>query len=151
MPSTNLQFGNSVAVSGDTVVVGNQTDGDPTTCLYCGAAYVWVRSGPGSWSPQTKLVLPSVQYRDAELNAVLDALRQQISKATDGKQAINFVMQLPPEQAKTSISLSLTNIPATEVLKYIGALANVSFTYDKYAIIVRPASPTAATEPQASK
>src|SRR6266853_3087237 len=93
------------------------------------------------------VVLPSVQFKDAELSAVLDALRQQLAKASGGKQAVNFVVQLPAEQAKTPITLSLSSVPFTEVLKYIGALANVTFTYDKYAIMVRPAT-AAQAEPK---
>ena len=88
------------------------------------------------------LIVPSVQFREAELTAVLDALRLQVGKLTGGKQAVNFVVQLPEAQAKTPITLALSNVPFTEVLKYIGTLAGVSFTFDKYAIMVRPASNT---------
>lgn len=96
------------------------------------------------------LIVPSVQFREAELTAVLDALRLQVGKLTGGKQAVNFVVQLPEAQAKMPITLALSNVPFTEVLKYIGTLAGVSFTFDKYAIMVRPASNTgpAPAEPK---
>lgn len=99
------------------------------------------------------LMIPSVQFREADLGAVLEALRQQVTKLTGGKQAVNFVVQLPEEQAKTPITLSLSNVPFGEVLKYIGTLANATFTFDKYAILVRPATgagsePKAETEPK---
>ncbi|MBN2243444.1 MAG: FG-GAP repeat protein [Acidobacteria bacterium] len=45
-------FGDSVAISGDTVVVGADYDGD--NGVESGSAYVFVRSG-GSWSEQQKL------------------------------------------------------------------------------------------------
>ncbi len=98
----------------------------------------------------SSLMIPSVQFREAELTAALDALRLQVTKQTGGKQAVNFVIQLPEAQAKTPITLSLSNVPFAEVLKYIGTLANTTFTFDKYAILVRPAAPTSA-EPKADE
>jgi hypothetical protein len=96
------------------------------------------------------LILPKVDFKDATFSSTLDLLKQNVKKLTDGKQAVNFVVQLPEAQANTSVTLSLTNVPFTEVLKYLGSLANVSFTYDRYAITVRPAAPTAqATTPPA--
>ena len=95
----------------------------------------------------SRLILPSVQFKEAQFSAVLDSLKQQSAKLSDGKQVANFVVQVPEPQASTPITLSLTNVPFTEVLKYIGSLASVSFTYDKYAISVRPAGGTAKTEP----
>jgi hypothetical protein len=92
-----------------------------------------------------RLILPTVQFRDAEFGAVLDALRQQAEKLSGGKLPVNFVVQLPEAQAKTAITLSLSNVPFTEVLKYIGSLANVTFIYDKYAIMVRPAGAATTT------
>jgi hypothetical protein len=88
------------------------------------------------------LIIPSVQYREAELTAALGALRQEVGRLTNGKQIVNFVIQLPEAQAKLPITLALSNVPFTEVLKYLGTLAGVSFSFDKYAIMVRPASNT---------
>ncbi len=101
----------------------------------------------------SSLMIPSVQFREAELTAALDALRLQVTKQTGGKQAVNFVIQLPEAQAKTPITLSLSNVPFAEVLKYIGTLANTTFTFDKYAILVRPAATAAPTsgEPKADE
>ncbi|PZR73394.1 MAG: hypothetical protein DLM73_10790 [Chthoniobacterales bacterium] len=46
-------FGNSVAISGNTVVAGAPLDGDKGT--NAGAAYVFVRAANGNWSQQQKL------------------------------------------------------------------------------------------------
>jgi hypothetical protein len=37
------------------------------------------------------------------------------------------------------VTLSLTNIPLTEALRYLGGLVNAKVEYDKYAIVIRPA------------
>jgi hypothetical protein len=95
----------------------------------------------------SNLILPSVQFKEAQLSAVLEALRQQVNKLTEGKQIANFVVQVPEPQASTPITLSLSSVPFTEVLKYVGNLAGVSFTYDKYAITVRPSASVKAEAP----
>lgn len=101
-------------------------------------------AGAGSQEKQlAKLVLPKVEFKDAALKAALDYLKQSVAKQSEGKQAVNFVIQLPEEQANAPVTLSLTNIPFTEVLKYLGTLAHVSFSYDRYAIMVRPAGSAA--------
>jgi hypothetical protein len=49
----NARFGISVAIDGDTVVVGADTDSE--TFTYAGAAYVFTRNG-NTWTQQAKLV-----------------------------------------------------------------------------------------------
>lgn len=90
-----------------------------------------------------KVIVPKVELKEASLTAALEFLKQNVAKLTDGKQAVNFVVQLPETQANAPVTLNLTNVPFTEVLKYIGTLAGVSFAYDRYAIMVRPSAPTA--------
>jgi hypothetical protein len=102
------------------------------------------QANSGSQEKQlAKLIMPKVDFKEASLKATLDFLKQSVTKLSDGKQAVNFVVQLPETQANAPVTLSLTNVPFTEVLKYLGSLAGVSFTYDRYAITVRPAGPTA--------
>ncbi|HEX8296874.1 MAG TPA: hypothetical protein VF593_11270 [Chthoniobacteraceae bacterium] len=93
------------------------------------------------------LIVPAVQFREASLSASLDFLKQQVAKLSEGKQSVNFVLQVPDEVAKAnSVSLNLNNVPFTEVLKYVGSLANVRFVYDKYAILVQPAGAGASAQ-----
>jgi len=98
------------------------------------------------------VIMPQVQFRDATLGAALEFLRLQVKKASNDKVAVNFVVQLPEAQAQTqTVTLNLTNVPFTEVLKYLGGVANISFVYDKYAIIVRPAGTAAAAPASTAK
>lgn len=84
-----------------------------------------------------KLIIPKLEFRDATLGSAIEYLRQAVTKASDGKQSVNFVLNIPDEQAKTqTITLALSNIPFTEVVKYIGELAGLRFDYEKYAIKV---------------
>ncbi len=91
------------------------------------------------------LVIPKVEYKEATLDSVLEALKKSVAKLTDNKVALNFVAQIPDEQLRTqTVTLSLTNVPFTDVLKYVGSVANVRFTFDKYAILVKPLAPGTA-------
>nr|WP_315474141.1 FG-GAP repeat protein [uncultured Rhodoferax sp.] len=73
---TEDRFGTSVAISGDTIVVGAETEGSnqatitngstasaDNSTLYAGAAYVFVRSG-SSWSQQAYLKASNVGVDD---------------------------------------------------------------------------------------
>jgi general secretion pathway protein D len=95
-----------------------------------------------------KLIVPKVEFKEATLGSVLDFLKQTAAKASEGKTAVNFVVQLPDEQVKTkTVTLSLTNVPMSEVLRYLGGLADIDFAYEKYAILVKPHVATTQTAP----
>ena len=84
------------------------------------------------------LIVPKVEFKEATLGSVLDFLKQTAAKVSDGKTAVNFVVQLPEDQVKKTVTLSLTNVPMSEVLRYLGGLADIDFTYEKYAVLVKP-------------
>lgn len=97
-----------------------------------------------------QLIVPKVDFREATLGSVLDVLKQAASKHSDGKIAVNFVVQLPPDQVATrTVTLNLVNVPMSEVLRYLGGLAQVEFAYEKYAILVKPRSAPATPAPAA--
>jgi hypothetical protein len=102
-----------------------------------------VQAGAGAVQEKqlSAIILPKIEFREATLGSALDFLKQQVNKQTAGKQVVNFVVQLPEEQVKKqTVTLSLANVPFTEVLRYLGTLTNTSFTFEKYAIAVRPSS-----------
>jgi hypothetical protein len=59
LPSVNAEFGCSVAISGDTAVVGACQENS-----YTGKAYVFVRSTEGAWSQQAELIGSNTQRYD---------------------------------------------------------------------------------------
>ena len=90
------------------------------------------------------LIIPRIEFREATLGAALDAIKKKADEASGGKLPVNFVLQLPEETVKSQVvTLNLTNVPFTEVLRYLGGLANVTFAYDRYAILVKPAGGSA--------
>jgi len=62
-PETWDQFGNSVALSGETALVGSHGDNSSYTIQDSGAAYVFVRSGT-TWTQQAYLPNPSPDWND---------------------------------------------------------------------------------------
>ena len=90
------------------------------------------------------VIVPKVQLKDATIGAVFDYLKSMAAKLTEGKVAVNFVLKLPEETVKTqTISLSMSGVPYTEVVKYVAELANLQVEYQQYAVLVTPKPGTA--------
>src|SRR4051812_37275412 len=81
------------------------------------------------------VIIPKVDFKEVTLGSALDYLRQTVAKVSDGKASVNFVVQLPEDQVKTQpVTLVLSNVPFTEVLRYLGDVAGLQFEYEKYAV-----------------
>ena len=95
--TSGANFGNAVAVSGDTILVGarKQTVG---AAAEQGAAYVFVRQSDGSWGPQAKLVAGDGAARDqfgcsvalSGNRALIGACRDDIGASADQGSAYVF-------------------------------------------------------------
>jgi hypothetical protein len=101
----------------------------------------------------SKLILDKVDFREATLEDVLDFLRKKGTQLGGGKVAINFVQQIDEPMRTAKITLSLQQVPFSEVLRYIGELVGAQFVYEPYAIVMKPkgspASANAAPPPPA--
>lgn len=92
------------------------------------------------------LMIPKLDFKEATLGAALDYMKKAADRLSNGKIAVSFVVQAPPEFVNSQpVTLSLSNVPFTEALRYIGGIASLNFTYEKYAIVVRPMSNAAAS------
>lgn len=94
-----------------------------------------------------KIILEKVDFRDATLVELLEYLRQKGNQLGEGKVAVNFVCQLDEQAKGARVTLTLQKVPFTEVLRYIGELANVQFSFEPYAIVVKPRGATAGNAP----
>jgi hypothetical protein len=100
------------------------------------------RKGGGSGSVEkqfAQLILPQVQFKEATFTEALDFLKKKVTDVSGGKQTANFVVQ-PGIDPSSKVTLSLTNIPFTEALRYLGELVSAKIDYQKYAIVIRPAN-----------
>ena len=94
-----------------------------------------------------QLIIPQIQFKEATLGSALEFMKKKAAELSGGKQAVNFVVQPGVDQTGTVVTVNLTNIPFTEALRYVGELANITFQYQKYAIVVRPRSAVATNAP----
>jgi len=90
------------------------------------------------------LILPHVELNDATFGTALEYLKQ--SAAKQGVTDVSFVVQAPQDIVDTKkVTLNLSKIPFTEVLRYMGELTDLKFSIEKYAIVVKSSQATAAS------
>ena len=84
------------------------------------------------------VAIAGVNFRQATLDSVLDFLVQSVRESSDGELALNFVPKLTAdEMRRRRLTLQLqSRVPLTEVLRYVGQLADVNFRNDTHALIV---------------
>ena len=95
-----------------------------------------------------KLIMEKVEFREASLAEALDFLKQKGNQLAGGKVAINFVLQLDEQAQARKVTITMQKVPFSEVLRYVGDLADVQFMYEQYAIVVKPKG--GAQPPQAA-
>ena len=98
------------------------------------------------------LTIPKFKFEDASFGTVLEYLTQKSTELSGGKVTANFIYKGPAEDRdKKLITLSLANVPLTEVIRYVGAQAGVRFTYDKYAVVGTPLAEAQKADAAAAK
>lgn len=95
------------------------------------------------------LVLPKVEFRDATFSSALEYLRQQAVKQSGDKVKVSFVVQLPPDiTEKQTATLNLVNVPFLEALRYLCEQANVTFSVERFAVVVKKKVAVETAPPQ---
>ncbi len=120
-----------------TVLELNPKNTQATTYLRTIAARQAQSGGPAN-TAYDSIIIPKINLRDATLDSTLEFLRQRVEELTGGQTTVNFVPQLTPEQLAKKITLTLQNVPFPVALKYLGDVARVQFSVEKYAITVKP-------------
>lgn len=99
-----------------------------------------------------KVTLPEVQFEDASLAEVLEALDMLVRKQTKDQFSPNFVIQdSSGELAEKKVNIRLRNVPAKVILQYALDQARALARYDAHAVLIRPAgapSPKPAAKPK---
>lgn len=81
------------------------------------------------------IVLPKVEFRDAQLTDVVQFL-QQASVANDpGRKGINIVLDLKDLKPAT-LTLALRDIPLSEALRYVAELCGLRVKYEPQAVVI---------------
>jgi hypothetical protein len=95
----------------------------------------------------SETVVPEVKFRDANAFDVLDTLQRESKKLTADKSEINLVWQVPPDAKLSKITLNLKQVPMLDVIKYVTAIAKLSYRVDARAVVIYPAEPEPAPVP----
>lgn len=98
---------------------------------------------PGNTSTESEykgIVIQKIEFRDATLGAALDFLKKKVADQTGGKKSVNFVLQLSPEQQNAPVTLTLSDIPFTEALRYIAESIDAKVEYQKFAVVIKSKS-----------
>jgi len=101
----------------------------------------------------TKLTLKKVEFVDLDLQTATEVLTTLAITESGGKIKPSFVLKGIPEDSP-KISLHLSNVPMTEVIRYVSSLTKTTVRYDKHAIVLTSnrsaekatVKPTEATE-----
>ena len=91
------------------------------------------------------ITLPKVAFEETEFSDAIAGLRQMIETESkklhgeDNAYTPNFMITDPTAKlSEKKVSLSLDNVPATTVLKYLLESAGATARFDKHAIVIRP-------------
>lgn len=84
-------------------------------------------------------MIKEINFNKATLAEALEALDLFASEATDEKFTPNFVIQDPTGQLdEKKITLKMSNVPLSGILKYVTELTGTSIRYDAHATVFRP-------------
>ena len=85
-----------------------------------------------------KIIIPSAIFQNATTREAVAFVSQKVAELTGGKQALNVVWLVPEDRDTSRVSLSLQNVPASEVLRYIAESAGLEIAYSEHAATIRP-------------
>lgn len=105
------------------------------------------------------VIIPSIDFKEATLGSIIEFLPAKAAELTEKKFEPSIIFKGDPEELeRKKVTLKLSNVPMTEVLRYVGELTEVKFVYEKYAVMATPkrdlpvaADPVASEKPSDSK
>jgi hypothetical protein len=95
-----------------------------------------------------ELIVPAVNFREADPRAVIDYLRAESKKLMPDKSEINFVWLVPADVKLPRVTLSLQKIPLLDVVRYTTAAANLRYRVDAHAVVLYKEQPAPSPAPE---
>ena len=80
------------------------------------------------------IIFPKVEFDGATLDEVVELLRVRSRDLDPEGKGISFVVSVPPEARSKPISLTLSEVPMEEVLRYVGEMCGVTYKVDEHAV-----------------
>jgi general secretion pathway protein D len=121
-----------------------------------------IRGTEATMAKLNRIIIPRIDLRDTTVREAVEFLKQrsrELDTSTDdpqGKRGVNIVLKLLPSQpdlalppaegptppvggtADTRVTLSLTNVPLIEALRYLTELAGLKYKIEPYAVSIVP-------------
>ena len=88
------------------------------------------------------LILPEVNFRDANAQDVVVFLHDETGNLSADKQAVNFVWAVPNDTKLPTVSLSLRQIPILDVLQLVTQLTGLRYRLDPHAVVIYKPEPS---------
>ncbi|HEY8962591.1 MAG TPA: tetratricopeptide repeat protein [Luteolibacter sp.] len=87
----------------------------------------------------SSVIIPSLEFRAADLNDALTALGQMVEKESKGAVTLNFIVDDPGAKlAPQKVTLQLKNIPAKSALDYLLTQVGAKARFDEHAVVITP-------------
>ena len=129
----------------------SQNPRDTIAQNYLKAIAIREKGGSGAGGPAVgiegkirSIIIPKADFQDASVRDAITYVSQQVKSLSGGKQTMNIVWLIPADHPGR-VTLSLQNIPASELMKYVAESGGVQLDYDAYAVKVKPLAANAAT------
>ncbi len=84
------------------------------------------------------IIIPHLEFQEATVEEALDFLSIQSKQLDPAKEGLNLVLKGDAATDQVKLSLSLTNVPVLEALRYVASLSNLSVTAEGDAFILKP-------------
>lgn len=89
-----------------------------------------------------QIIIPRVTFEQVSLSEAIDFLRSKASEITEGPlSGVNFAVNLADKASQIEalrFDLRLTNVPMSQVLRYITDMTRTTYITDEYTVIVQP-------------
>lgn len=103
---------------------------------------------------EARRILPKVEFRDSTLRECIDFLVAKSKELDPAGEGVNIVLKDVDKIGDAMITLSLSNVPITEVIRYVAALAGSEVVADEFSYVIQlagNAAAEAAAKPAAMK
>ena len=83
--------------------------------------------------------IAKLEFREASVTEAVDFLRRKSVELDPEKKGVNIVLKAPPNLEKTKVTLSLTDVPLLDALRYLANLAALVVEPEDSALLLRAA------------
>ncbi len=106
----------------------------PTRAMLANIAAQENTGAPSLRSQFAAVTIPRFEVNEVTLGESLQALSMMAKTQSGGKLTPNFIVK-SPDLNKANLTLSLSNTPLDEVVRYLAEMAKAKVTWDKHAVV----------------